>query len=352
MSRATRFLDACRRRPVDCTPVWFMRQAGRYQASYRALKEKHSFLELCRTPELATRVTMSPVEQFDVDAAILFSDILIVVEAMGAPISFPVEGPVLEHTVRTASDIDALTVADPERSLPYVLEAIGQIRRALDGRVPLLGFAGAPLTLASYLVEGGNSKSYTALRQLLFGEPALADRLLSKLAASVSALLLAQVAAGCQAVQIFDSWGGLLAPDDYRRFCLPHLQQIVEDLRPTGVPVIVFGTGMGSLLEQLGETGADVVGIDWRVSLTEARQRLGADVALQGNLDPGCMFMPEEELRRRVGQVVADAGDAPGYIFNLGHGLLPPTPEQNVALVIEEVHRLTRRLTSHAGDHA
>ena len=342
MSRATRFLDACQRKPVDCTPVWFMRQAGRYQASYRALKEKHSFLELCRTPELATQVTLSPVEQFEVDAAILFSDILIVVEAMGAPISFPVEGPVLEHTVRTAADIDALTVAEPTRSLPYVIEAIGQIRRELDGRVPLLGFAGAPLTLASYLVEGGNSKSYTALRQLLFGEPALAERLLSKLARSVSALLLAQVEAGCQAVQLFDSWGGLLAPDDYRRLCLPHLQQIVEDLRPTGVPVIVFGTGMGALLEQLGETGASVVGIDWRTSLTEARRRLGDDVVLQGNLDPGCMFMPPDELRRRVGQVLADAGDGPGHIFNLGHGLLPPTPEENVALVIEEVHRLTR----------
>ena len=341
MTRATRFIDACYRRPVDRTPVWFMRQAGRYQASYRALKANHSFLELCRTPELATRVTMAPVEQFDVDAAILFSDILIVVEAMGAPISFPVEGPVLERPVRTAADIDALTIAEPERSLPYVLEAVGQIRRTLDGRVPLIGFAGAPLTLASYLVEGGNSKSYPALRQLLFGEPAQAERLLSKLARSITALLRAQVEAGCQAVQIFDSWGGLLGPEDYRRFCLPHLQQIMEELRPLGVPRIVFGTGMGSLYEQLGETGAEVVGIDWRTSLTEARRRLGPDVALQGNLDPGHMFMPAEDLRRRVGEVLADAGDGPGHIFNLGHGLLPPTPEENVALVIDEVHRLT-----------
>jgi len=318
-----------------------MRQAGRYQASYRALKAKHSFLELCRTPELATQVTMSPVEQFEVDAAILFSDILIVVEAMGAPISFPVEGPVLERPVRTAADIDALVVADPVNSLPYVLEAVGQIRRTLDGRVPLIGFAGAPFTLASYLVEGGHSKGYPALRQLLFGEPAQAERLLSKLARSIVALLTAQVEAGCQAVQIFDSWGGLLSPEDYRRFCLPHLQQIMEELKPLGVPRIVFGTGMGAMLEQLGETGAEVVGIDWRTSLTEARRRLGPDFALQGNLDPGHMFMPPEDLRRRVGEVLADAGDGPGHIFNLGHGLLPPTPEENVALVIDEVHKLT-----------
>ena len=296
-----------------------MRQAGRYQASYRSLKEQYSFLDLCRTPELATQVTMSPIEQYELDAAILFSDILIVVEAMGAPISFPKVGPVLEHTVRTAADVDALTIADPERDLPYVLEAVAQIRRTLDGKVPLIGFAGAPLTLASYLVEGGNSKGYVSFRQLLFGEPKLADRLLSKLARSVTELLKAQVEAGCQAVQLFDSWAGLLGPEDYRRICLPHMQQIME------------------------ETGADVVGIDWRVDLTEARARLGDGVALQGNLDPACMFMPEELLRTRVAKVLESAGDTPGHIFNLGHGLLPPTPEENVAIVIDEVHRSTAR---------
>ncbi len=343
MSRATRFLNACRRQPVDCTPVWFMRQAGRYQASYRSLKEQYSFLDLCRTPELATQVTMSPIEQYELDAAILFSDILIVVEAMGAPISFPKVGPVLERTVRTAADVDALTIADPERDLPYVLEAVAQIRRTLDGKVPLIGFAGAPLTLASYLVEGGNSKGYVSFRQLLFGEPKLADRLLSKLARSVTELLKAQVEAGCQAVQLFDSWAGLLGPEDYRRICLPHMQQIMEDLAPLGVPRIVFGTSTQALLEQLGETGADVVGIDWRVDLTEARARLGDGVALQGNLDPACMFMPEELLRTRVAKVLESAGDTPGHIFNLGHGLLPPTPEENVAIVIDEVHRSTAR---------
>ena len=343
MSRATRFLDACLQKPVDRTPVWFMRQAGRYQASYRALKEQYSFLELCRTPELATRVTMAPVDQFEVDAAILFSDILIVVDAMGAPISFPVEGPVLERPVRTPADIDALRIADPAADSPYVLEAVGQIRRTLDGRVPLIGFAGAPLTLASYLVEGGNSKGYPALRELLFGQPDQAERLLDKLARSVTALLRAQVEAGCQAVQLFDSWAGLLGPEDYRRICLPHMQRIMEDLADLGVPRIVFGTSTQALLEQLASTGAEVVGVDWRVDLTEARRLVGPAPALQGNLDPGCMFLPPDQLKARIGDVLRSAGDGPGHIFNLGHGLLPSTPEAQVALAIDEVHRQSAR---------
>jgi uroporphyrinogen decarboxylase len=343
MSRATRFIDACYRRPTDLTPVWLMRQAGRYQASYRALRAGRSFLELCQTPELAARVTVNAVDELDVDAAIIFSDILVAVQAMGASVDITDQGPVLASPVRDEAAVAALRVPDPTEALPQLLEAVRLVRRALDGRVPLIGFAGAPLTLASYLVEGGNSKSYTHLKGLLFGNPRVAHALLDKLARTVAVVLRAQVEAGCQAVQLFDSWGGILGPRDFRELSLPYLQRIMAELAPLRAPRILFATGASTLLELMRDTGAEVIGVDWRVDLDEARRRLGPDTAVQGNLDPGCLFLEPEALEARAQEVLDRAGAAPGHIFNLGHGVLPGTPEEHVRALVQTVHRLSAR---------
>ena len=337
---SSRFLDACRLRPTDCTPIWLMRQAGRYQASYQALRQQHSFLEMCRTPELAARITCAAVDELGVDAAIIFSDILLVLEAMGAPVEFTEAGPVLHDPLRDRQAVDRLKVPDPQQALPYVMEAIQQTRGSLREEVPLIGFAGAPLTLASYLVEGGGSKSYLNLRRLLFGDPHTAHALLEKLTRAVTGLLRAQVEAGCQAIQLFDSWGGTLGPQDYARFGLPYLRRIMEGVGG-GVPKIIFGTGTATLLDQLGQSGADVVGLDWRVDLAQARRRLGPKMAIQGNLDPGCLFLGRQELEQRVAELLQQAGGAPGYIFNLGHGVLQTTDEDKVRFLVETVHRLS-----------
>ena len=344
MSRATRFLNACRCRPTDCAPVWLMRQAGRYQASYQALRQKHSFMEMCKTPELAARITVAAVDELGVDAGIIFSDILTAVEAMGAPVEFTAKGPVLHAPVRDEAAVQALRVPDPEEAFPYLVEAIELTCRELDGKVPLIGFVGAPLTLASYLVEGGNSKSYINLRELLFGQPDLAHDLLDRLSRTVAGQLRIQAEAGCQAVQIFDSWGGILGKEDYRTFGVPYIKRIVDELGPSGVPRIIFGTGNGHLLELLLETGVEVIGVDWRGDLAEVRSRLGPGVALQGNLDPGCLFLEEEALERRIRQV-AEAGGDDGFIFNLGHGVLPNHAEERVRFVVEAAHRVSKRAT-------
>ena len=320
-----------------------MRQAGRYQASYQKLRQQYSFWEMCKTPELAAQITVAAIDELGVDAGIIFSDILVAVEAMGAPVEFTEKGPVLHAPVRDEAAIEALSVPDPEEAFPYLLEAIRLVCRELDGKVPLIGFVGAPLTLASYLVEGGNSKSYINLRELLFGRPDLAHKLLDRLSRTVAAQLRAQAEAGCQAVQIFDSWGGILGREDYRTFGVPYIQRIVEELGPSGVPRIVFGTNNGHLLDLLAETGIEVVGVDWRGDLAEVRRRLGPGVALQGNLDPGCLFMDEQRLEQRIRQVVQAAGDTPGFIFNLGHGVLPNHTEERVRYVVEAAHRLSQR---------
>jgi uroporphyrinogen decarboxylase len=343
MSRETRFIDACYRRPTDCTPIWLMRQAGRYQASYRALRQQLSFLELCRTPELAARVTVDAVNELGVDAAIIFSDILIAAEAMGAAVELTEAGPLLGEPVRDAAAVDRLRVPDPTAAVPYLLEAIRITRRELGGSVPLIGFAGAPLTLATYLVEGGHSKTYSRLRQMIFGDPATAHRLMDKLARTVLALLRAQAEAGCQALQVFDSWGGVLGPADYHAFVLPYLQQIISGLADCGVPRILFATGASSLLELMAQSGADVIGVDWRVELDEARRRLGPERAVMGNLDPGCLFLPPPALEERVRETLRQAGREPGHIFNLGHGVLPETPPESARFLVETVHRLSRR---------
>lgn len=321
-------------------PVWLMRQAGRYQASYRAIRQKVPFFELCKTPELAARVTVNAVEELGVDAAILFSDILVAVEAMGAPVELTEKGPVLEAPVRDRAAVQALQVPDPAESVPFVMEAVRLVRRELDGAVPLIGFAGAPLTLASYLVEGGQSKSYENLKRMLLCEPETAHDLLDRLARTVSLQLMAQIEAGCQAVQLFDSWAGILSPRDYSAFALPYTKRIFDELSGTGVPRILFATCAGSLLEAMAGSGAEVISLDWRVELAEARRRLGPGVTLQGNLDPACLFMDETTLQGRIRDVV-DAAGRTRHIFNLGHGVLPQTDVARARFLVDTVHRLT-----------
>ena len=340
----SRFLDACARRPVDATPVWFMRQAGRYMAEYRALRKRHALLEICRTPELAVEVTLQPVRRLGVDAAILFSDLLIPLGPMGIEFDFVHgEGPKIDNPVTTPADVDKLRDYEPREALGFTMEAIRQLRRELEGKVPLIGFAGAPFTLASYLVEGGSTRSFGKTKAMMYSDPAGWHRLASKLAATVRAYLLAQIEAGAQAVQLFDSWAGALAPQDYRELVLPHSRAVIEGLEDTSVPVIHFATGNSGLLPSFREAGGDVIGLDWRIDLDVAWNLLGAEVAVQGNLDPALLLAPPELVRRRADDVLARAGSRPGHIFNLGHGVLPNTPVETVADLVEHVHRTTAR---------
>ena len=337
-----RFLRACRGQPRDATPVWFMRQAGRYMAEYRAIRQKHSLLDICRHPDLATEVTLQPVRAFAVDAAILFADILLPLEPMGAPFEFAKgEGPVIHHPVRTEQDVASLRLVDPHESLAHVLTAVKQIRAELDGKTPLIGFAGAPFTLASYLVEGGKSTNYTHTKRMMYAAPELFSTLLGKLAEVVRRYLLAQIEAGAQAVQLFDSWVGALYPADYERHVLPHVKHIFSGLPSDRVPVIHFGTGTSMLLELQREAGGTVVGIDWRAPLDVVRSRLGTDVCLQGNLDPLLLHAPRELLRERVEDVLDRAGPSPAHVFNLGHGILPDTDPDAVKYTADIVHELS-----------
>ena len=339
-----RFLRACRREPVDATPVWFMRQAGRYMAEYREIRKRHTLLEICKQPEIATEVTLQPVKALGVDAAILFADILLPLEPMGAPFEFAAgEGPRFYEPVRDAAAIDRLRLIDPEESLGYVLSAIRMIRAELDGKTPLIGFAGAPFTLASYLVEGGKSANYAITKRLMYGQPVVWASLMSKLAEVVRRYLRAQVAAGAQAIQLFDSWVGELSPLDYEEYILPHVQHILSDVEKLGVPVIHFGTGTSMLLELMKKAGGTVIGVDTFTPLDWARERLGPGVAVQGNLEPLLLGAPKDVLTRRVDDVLRRAGTAPGHIFNLGHGILPDTPPDAVKYVVDLVHQRTAR---------
>jgi uroporphyrinogen decarboxylase len=339
---AHRFIEACFRRPVDRTPIWLMRQAGRYLPEYRAVREKVSFLQLCKTPDLATEVTLQPVDILGVDAAILFSDILVVPEAMGMQLILEDHGPQFPQPLKGKADVDKLRVPDPEQELGYVMEAIRRIRKALAGRVPLIGFCGAPWTLAAYMIEGKTSRSFEKAKAALMADEKLAHALLTKISDALIAYLNAQLAAGAQALQIFDSWGGALGPEDYARLSAPYIARVIQSLKRDGQPVIVFGVETGELLAQLAATGADVVGVDWRVPLDEARGRVGPAVALQGNLDPASLFLPLREQRKRVARVLELADRAgPGYVFNLGHGILPTTPVENAKALVEQVHAHT-----------
>ena len=332
------FLRACRREPVPRTPVWFMRQAGRYMAEYRALREKHTLLELCRTPELAVAVTLQPIRAFGFDAAILFSDLLLPLDPLGIPFDFMAgEGPVIERPLRSRADIERLRPFEPREELGMVLEAIRLLRAELD--VPLIGFAGAPFTLASYAIEGGHSSNFAFTKRLMYEDPASWHALCALLAKVVGEYLVAQVEAGAQAVQVFDSWVGALDEADYREFVLPHVRGIFDRVR--GVPTIHFGTGTGHLLAAQREAGGDVIGVDWRTPLDEGWARIGPDRAVQGNLDPTALLGPRERLLARVDDVLRRAGGRPGHVFNLGHGILPMTDPENVKAVVQHVRSRT-----------
>ncbi|MFA7442726.1 MAG: uroporphyrinogen decarboxylase, partial [Lysobacteraceae bacterium] len=322
-----RFLRALRRQPVDATPVWIMRQAGRYLPEYRATRARAgSFLALAKTPELACEVTLQPLQRFDLDAAILFSDILTVPDAMGLGLYFADgEGPKFERPLQSAADIGRLAVPDMEGELGYVMDAVRLIRRELDGRVPLIGFSGSPWTLACYMIEGGGSDNFAKIKKLAYSDPALLHRALAVITDAVIAYLKAQHAAGAQALQVFDTWGGVLSPALYREFSLRYMQRIAAEL-PRGegdqrAPLILFGRGNGPYLAELAETGAEALGVDWLMDLSEARRLTGGKVALQGNLDPAVLRAPVERLREEAGRVLSSFGDGPGHVFNLGHGI-------------------------------
>jgi uroporphyrinogen decarboxylase len=338
MEITSRFLRACRRQPVDRTPVWFMRQAGRYMAEYRAIREKYSLLEIVRQPELAAEVTLQPVKALGVDAAILFADILLPVEPLGLELEFAKgEGPVIHNPVRSLEDVRRLRPLEPEASLGHVMAAVRLLRGEL-GETPLIGFSGAPFTVAAYMVEGGASRDYRLTKQMMYAAPEVWHALMEHLAEALSAYLTAQIRAGAQAVQVFDSWVGALSPQDYQDFVLPYSQRLLAAARETGVPVIHFGTGTATLLPLMKQAGGDVLGLDWRLPLDQGWALLGEDTAVQGNLDPIALFAPPAELRRRVIDVLARAAGRPGHIFNLGHGILPGTPVEHVCLAVETVH--------------
>src|SRR5262245_5088621 len=343
------FLAACRRVPTGHTPVWIMRQAGRYLPEYRAIRARLSFLELCRTPEAAAEVTLLPVDRLGVDAAILFADILLITEALEVGLEFSKgDGPVIRRPVRTAADVARLPEKDPGETVPYVYETVRRVRQGLTGRVPLIGFAGAPFTVASYLVEGGASGQFLETKRLMYRDPGAWDALLGLLSRLTVRYLTGQIAAGAEAVQLFDSWIGTLAPDDYRAFVLPHTRAVIRGL-PADVPVIHFGTGTAGLLEAMREAGGDVIGLDWRVDLGAAWARLGSGVAVQGSLEPAALLAPPAEIRRRTEQILARAGGRPGHIFNLGHGVLPDTPVDHVRALVEAVHELSTRGAARSG---
>ncbi len=338
-----RFLKACRREPVDCTPVWFMRQAGRYMNEYQVVRAKHSILDVCKTPELAAQVTLQPIDRFALDAAIIFADILLPLEPMGIQVEFvEAEGPVIRNPVRNRAAVDRLRPVEGD-DLCYVYDAIGVAARALRDRVPLIGFAGAPFTLASYAIEGGGSRNYIETKQFMYREPEAWHRLMDKLARVVTGYLRRQIHAGAQAVQLFDSWVGCLSPGDYAEYVLPHVQLIFNGLKHEGVPLIHFGTGTAALLSLMCEAGGDVIGVDWRVHLDDAWATLGHDVAIQGNLDPIALFASLHEIERRIEDILQRAGGQAGHIFNLGHGILPNTPVESVAAAVDLVHKLSQR---------
>ena len=334
---------ACRREPAPYTPVWLMRQAGRYMPEYRRVRAQHDFLQMCRRPEVAAEVTVTAVERLGVDAAIIFADLLLPLIPMEVGVRYEKEGgPIIERPVRSAADLKRIPRIDAAGALSFVGDAIRMARRALGDRTPLIGFAGAPFTLASYLIEGGGSRQYQATRTMMYNEPATWHSLMETLARATAEYLNMQIAAGADLVQLFDSWVGILGPDDYRRFVLPHSAAVISALDPR-VPMIHFGTMTGSLLELMHEAGGDVIGLDWRVDLGQAWARLGYGVGVQGNLDPVALFADIPEIRRRVRAILDQAAGRPGHIFNLGHGILPETPVDHVRALVDAVHEMSRK---------
>ena len=341
----SRFMKAVRREPTDATPIWLMRQAGRYMPEYRALREKHSFLEMVKTPEIAVEITLQPIKAFDLDAAIIFADILPPLEGMGLHLTFEQgEGPVLHNPLRTAAAVDALRTPDAEESLGFTLDAIRLTRRELDERgLPLIGFSGAPFTLAAYAIEGGGSKDYQHAKLFMMNQPEAWHRLMDKLSTVISGYLLAQARAGANVLQLFDSWVGSLSPADYREYVLPYSQRVIEAVKPSGVPIIHFGTDTNGILELIAEAGGDVIGVDWRIDLAAAWARLGDGVAVQGNLDPIALLTDWDALQSRAQIVLDQAGGRAGHIFNLGHGIFKETSVDNVKRLVDFVHEYSHK---------
>jgi uroporphyrinogen decarboxylase len=342
-----RLLRALLREPVDYTPIWMMRQAGRYLPEYRATRARAgSFMDLCKSPELACEVTIQPLDRFPLDAAILFSDILTIPDAMGLGLYFTEgEGPRFQRPVRDAAAVAALGVPDPEQDLGYVMEAVRVIRRELDGRVPLIGFSGSPWTLATYMVEGGSSKNFATVKGMMFERPDLLHRVLGVLAEAVTVYLNAQIAAGAQAVMIFDTWGGVLSPRDYAEFSLGYMERILRGLTRESegrrVPAILFTKGGGQWLERMAKSGCDALGVDWTTDLAEARARTGGRVALQGNMDPCLLYASPARIREEVARILASYGRGPGHVFNLGHGIHPDVDPAHAAALVAAVHELS-----------
>jgi uroporphyrinogen decarboxylase len=336
------FMRACRREAVPHTPIWLMRQAGRYMQDYREVRARVGFLELCKTPSLAAEVTVTAAERLGVDAAIIFADILLIVEPLGLQLEFSKgEGPVIHNPVRSLADVDGLRELESVEPLNFVFEAIRATRSALRSDLPLIGFAGAPFTLASYIVEGGASKNYVHTKSLMYDDSGAWHAMMSLISRGLVKYLNAQIEAGAQAVQLFDSWVGALSPDDYRHFVLPHTRAVIAGIQP-GTPVIHFGTGTAALLELMREAGGDVIGLDWRVRLNEGWSRIGEDVGVMGNLDPVALFANQDHLRAQAVAILDQAAGRPGHIFNLGHGILPETPVENVIALVEMVHELSQ----------
>ena len=346
------FLRAARCEATERTPVWMMRQAGRYMAEYRTVREQHGFLEMCRTPELAVEVSMQPVDLVGVDAAIMFSDILVSFPGMGLDLEFAKgEGPVIHNPIRSAADVAKLTVADPLEDTGFVMEIIKILRRELENKVPLIGFAGAPFTLASYAIEGHGTRDYENCKALMWSDPAAWDLLLTKFADTTVAYLSAQIDAGAQVVQLFDSWVGYVAPRDYERYVLPHSRRVIDEVTahgrkvvPGGVPLIHFANGATSMIELVQEAGGDVVGVDWRLDMAEAVRRIDPRFGIQGNIDPVALFAPDDELERMVIEILEAVGTRPGHIFNLGHGIHKTSDPEKARTMIRFVHEHSARI--------
>ncbi len=340
----SRFVKACKLQPVDRTPVWFMRQAGRYMPEYRAVRKQYSLIEICKKPEVAAEVTITAAEALGVDAAIIFADLLLPLEVMGLPFHFSAgEGPVIEKPVRLQEDIARLRT-DRAADLGYVSEAVGLVCKHFGSRLPVIGFCGAPFTLASYMIEGGGSRNYIHTKKMMYSSPAAWDELMRKLVAVVSEYAAQQVRAGADVIQIFDSWVGCLSVEDYRRYALPQTTALVKTLQKTGLPIIYFGTDSATLLPAMRETGAEVIGLDWRIPLDDGWRSLGFDCAVQGNLDPVLLFADWKELKSRAKDILQRAGGRPGHIFNLGHGILPETPVENVKALAEFVQEHSAKM--------
>lgn len=338
------FLKACRREPVAYTPVWLMRQAGRYMEDYMVIRRKHGFLDMCRNPEIAAEVTIQPVDRLGVDAAILFADILLPLDGMGIQLEFTKgEGPVIHNPVRCGKDVEKIRVLSGDEMTPYVMDAIRLVRKELAGRVPLIGFSGAPFTLASYIIEGGSSKDYLQCKKMMWGASDIWHDLMAKVSQVIIHYLRAQVQAGAQAVQLFDSWVGTLSREDYRRYVMPYSRRVIAGLQDLHVPVIHFANNGSTLLELVKEAGGDVIGIDWRIDLDEAWSRIGYDKGIQGNLDPAALFAYRRIMEEKVKDILDRAGNRPGHIFNLGHGIHKESKVEDVIALVETVHAYSRR---------